>query len=157
MTAGVAERPYLGSAFARVQASGRVRLPDLARRVLERHPSTLFVGLHPTAPCLIVFDGRFQQQLREDIDAVDPHERDARLARLRRVFASGEETGWPCDHLRLPDLARRTVGIGAEALFVGIGGAMELWAPEAARASGDEVLGALAAAGVGARRRETDA
>lgn len=144
MAASVADRPYLGSAIARVQPSGRVRLPELARRVLERHPSTLFVGLHPTAPCLIAFDGRFQQQLREDIDAADPHERDARLARLRRVFATGEETGWPSDHLRLPEFARRTVGIGAEALFVGIGGAMELWAPEAARDSGDEVLREIA-------------
>lgn len=145
MAASVADRPYLGSAIARVQPSGRVRLPDLARRVLERHPSTLFVGLHPTAPCLIAFDSRFQQQLREGIDAADPDERDARLARLRRVFATGEETGWPCDHLRLPEFARRKVGIGAEALFVGVGGAMELWAPDAARDCGDEVLRELAA------------
>ena len=140
---GAAERPYAGHALFRVQTSGKVRLPDFARRVLERHPSTIFIGLHPALPCLLAFDARYQQRLTEEIggNAVG----DERQARMRRVFGTTQEMGWPCDHLRLPDLARRKAMISGRALFVGIGAAMEIWDPQLAAGSGDEVLEELAA------------
>lgn len=141
---GAAERPYAGHALIRVLPNGKVRLPDFARFVLERHPSTILVGLHPALPCLIAFDLRHQQRLSEEI--AESAAGDDRQARMRRVFGTTQEMGWPCDHLRLPDLARRKAMIGAAALFVGIGHAMEIWDPELATRSGDEVLEELAAA-----------
>lgn len=143
MTGGAAERPYAGNALIRVQPNGKARLPDFARRVLERHPSTLFVGLHPVAPCLIAFDSRYQHRLSEEIR--EAAQGDDRQARMRRVFGTIQEIGWPCDHVRLPDLARRKALIGAVALFVGVGGAIEIWDPQLAGKSGDEVLEELAA------------
>jgi len=140
---GAAERPYAGHALIRVQPSGKVRLPDFARRVLERHPSTVFVGLHPDLPCLLAFDARYQQRLGEELGSAPAG--DERQARMRRLFGTTQEMGWPCDHLRLPDLGRRKAMIGAVALFVGIGGAMEIWDPQLAARSGDEVLEELAA------------
>jgi len=139
---GAAERPYAGHALIRVQPNGKVRLPDFARRVLERHPSTIFVALHPALPCLIAYDSRYHAQLIEEIG--EGQEAEERRARLRRVFATTQEVGWPCDHVRLPDLARRKAAIGAQALFVGVGGAIEIWDPQSAAQAGDEVLEELA-------------
>jgi DNA-binding transcriptional regulator/RsmH inhibitor MraZ len=144
---GAAERPYAGNALIKVPPNGKVRLPDFARRVLERHPSTIFIGLHPVAPCLLAFDSRYQEQLAQDIR--QGCEADDRQARMRRVFGTTQEIGWPCDHVRLPDLARRKALIGAQALFVGVGGAIEIWDPQAAGNSGDEVLEELAALHLG--------
>lgn len=136
-----AERPYAGNALVRVQPSGKVRLPDFARIVLERHPSTIFIGLHPVSPCLLAFDARYQADLAAEVAAsgID------RQARMRRLFGTTQETGWPCDQVRLPELARRKAAIGTRALFVGIGRAVEIWDPEIAGRSGDEVLEELAA------------
>jgi DNA-binding transcriptional regulator/RsmH inhibitor MraZ len=139
----VAERPYVGNSLMRVQGNGRVRLPDFARRVLERHPSTIFIGLHPVAPCLLAFDSRYQDRLGEEIS--EGVELDERQARMRRLFGTTQEIGWPCDHVRLPDHARRKAGISASAMFVGIGGAIEIWDPQVAGQFGDEMLGELAA------------
>lgn len=140
---GAADRPYAGYALIRVLPNGKVRLPDFARRVLERHPSTIFIGLHPALPCLIAFDARYQQRLSDEIGGETAGEE--RQARMRRVFGTTQEMGWPCDHLRLPDLARRKAMISARALFVGIGAAMEIWDPQLAAESGDDVLEELAA------------
>ncbi len=140
---GAAERPYAGHALIRVQPNGKVRLPNFARHVLERHPSTLFVGLHPALPCLLAFDSRYQRRLGEETG--DPLAGGERETRMRRLFGTTQEIGWPCDHLRLPELGRRKAMIGAAALFVGVGAAMEIWDPQLAARSGDEVLEELAA------------
>jgi MraZ protein len=139
---GAAERPYAGHQLTRVQPGGKVRLPDFARRVLERHPSAIFIGLHPSLPCLIAFDSRYQPRLHEEIGEEGSGEE--RRARMRRLFGTAQEIGWPCDHVRLPELARRKAAIGARALFVGVGDAIEIWDPELAARSGDEVLEELA-------------
>ena len=143
MTSGAGHRPYAGNAMVRVNVGGRARLPDFARRVLERHPSTIFVGLHPVAPCLLAFDSHYHEQLTDELRQAAAGEE--RQARMRRVFSTTAEIGWPCVHIQLPDLARRKALIGGQALFVGIGGAIEIWDPEIAARSGDEVLGELAA------------
>ena len=145
MTSGASDKPYAGTALARVNAGGRVRLPDFVRRVLERHPSSIFVGLHPEAPCLLAFDTRYRDRLHDELHEGTAAAGEERRARLRRVFGTSQEIGWPCDHIRLPDVARRKAMIGAQALFIGIGGALEIWDPGTAAASGDEILEELAA------------
>ena len=143
MASGATERPYAGTALVRVNAGGRARLPDFARRVLERHPSTIFVGLHPVLPCLLAFDNRYHEQLSDELWRAAAGEE--RQSRVRRIFSTMVEIGWPCMHIHLPELARRKASIAGRALFVGIGGAIEIWDPEIAARSGDEVLGDLAA------------
>jgi MraZ protein len=151
MTIEAAEKPFVGNALARVHSSGRVRLPEFARRVLDRHPSSIFVGLHPDAPCLIAFDSRYAARLGERLEQAAENRREEaaelsqRNNRMRRLFGTTEETGWPCDRINLPEHARRRAGIDREVLFVGVGGAMEIWDPQAAAQSGDEMLEALAA------------
>ena len=142
MTSLVGDRPYAGTALVRVNPGGRARLPEFARRVLERHPSTIFVGLHPVAPCLLAFDSRYQDQLTEELRQAAAGEE--RQARMRRVFSTTAEIGWPCVHIMLPGLARRKALIGDQALFVGVGGAIEIWDPDVAARSDDEVLVELA-------------
>lgn len=151
--ADVAERPYAGHALSRVATSGKVKLPEFARRVLERHPAAIFIGLHPALPCLLAFDARHQQMLEGH--GADPMAEDERRARLRRLFGTMLEIGWPCDNVRLPELARRKAGIGDKALFVGIGDAIEIWDPALAAASDDEILADLAATAL-ERTRSSD-
>lgn len=142
------EQSYVGHALVRAGRGGRVRLPEFVRRVLDRRPSPLFIGLHPRAPCLIAYDRRQIEALSSalalrDLAADVPD--DDQHALSRRLFGTSEEIGWPCETVRLPDFIRRRVGIADAVLFIGTGTAVEIWAPDAAAGSGDEVLQDIAA------------
>lgn len=147
MSSDVITLPYAGYCMVDVRAGGKVRLPDFVRRVLDRSPSRIFIGLHETEPCLSGYDMRWQEQMRSAFDRRRLHEDQgeghACFGLMRRVFGSVEEAGWPCDTIRLPELARHIVGIEDRALFVGTGGAFEIWNPERAAASGDPALAAI--------------
>ena len=102
-------------------------------------------------PCLTAYDPGFRRVLLADSERLRLRGEeagggeDAHHQRLRRMFGLSEETAIDAGgRVRLPALMRRLGRIEGLALFVGTGGAFEIWNPELAAASADEGLSALA-------------
>lgn len=135
-----------GSALQRIEAGGRIRLPRFVRQVAERRSDagTLVVGIHESDRCLTGYDPGFRQLLFADSERLRLRD-EPQHGRLRRAFGLTEELAIDrSGRIALPPMLRALGGIGALALFVGTGGAFEIWDPEAAVASGDAALAELA-------------
>ena len=119
-----------GNALAPVSAAGRVRLPPFVRDTLARRSLSrrLVFGAHERASCLSAYDPAYRAALRD---------RDG----SRRVFGFAEEAEFDQNgSVTLPPIMRWKGRIGALALFVGTGGAFEVWNPELALEAGDPEL-----------------
>lgn len=139
-----------GSALAPVDGEGRVRLPRFVRETIGRRSDdrTLVVGPHETDPCLTGYDRPYRRvifadaerlRLRKDLAASES----PRPA--RRAFGLTEEAAFAEDGVvTMPAMARHFGRIEAHALFVGTGGAFEIWNPHLAAESDDPDLSALA-------------
>jgi len=139
-----------GSALAPVDSEGRVRLPLFVRETAGRRSEdrTLVLGPHEADPCLSGYDRTYRRflfadterlRLREDAPALDAPRR------ARRAFGLTEEAAYREDGLfTLPPMVSRFGRIEGLALFVGTGGAFEIWNPEIAAQSDDADLSALA-------------
>ena len=143
-----------GSALAAVDGDGRVRLPRFVREVAGRRSDdrTLVLGLHESDPCLTGYDRPYRRVVHADAErmrlreeapeagSAAPHHR-----RARRAFGLTEEAGYGDDgRIMLPPMVRRIGRIEGLALFVGTGGAFEIWNPHLAADSGDPALAELA-------------
>ena len=145
---------FSGSALAKVGADGAVRLPSFVLAVLARRGAEgqLLFGAHESAPCLTAFDSARLADIACDLDRRRLRDEDhgdedgaTHAARARRAFGLSEAAPIGADgRVALPPLLRRRGGIGARALFVGIGAEVEIWDAEAARAADDPALRALA-------------
>jgi MraZ protein len=123
-----------GSALATVDAAGRVRLPRFVRETLGRRSEgrRLVFGAHEEAPCL---------------SAYDPGYRSALIGRdgSRRIFGFAEEAEYDASgRVTLPPIMRWKGRIESAVLFVGTGGAFELWNPQLALAADDPDLREMA-------------
>jgi MraZ protein len=135
-----------GSALQRIEAGGKIKLPRFVRQVAERRSDAgaLVIGIHESDRCLTGYDPAFRQLLFADAERLRLRD-EPQHARLRRAFGLTEEL--PIDRagrIALPPMLRALGGIGDVALFVGTGGAFEIWDPETAAASGDPTLAELA-------------
>ncbi len=135
-----------GSALEPVDSGGRVRLPRFVTETAGRRGDAglLVIGLHESESCLTGYDPGFRRLLFADSErqrlggAAQP-------ARLRRAFGLTEEAAIDAGgRVALPEMLRRLGRIESSALFVGTGGAFEIWDPETAAASGDPALAELA-------------
>jgi len=139
-----------GSALAAVADDGAIRLPRFVREVAQKRSEdrTIVLGPHESDPCLTGYDTPYRRflfadserlRLREDgVPSESPR-------RVRRAFGLTEETEYGADGLTiLPPMVRRLGRIEALALFVGTGGAFEIWNPFLAADSGDPGLAELA-------------
>lgn len=145
------EHFFGGSALKPVGSDGRVQLPRFVRTVAERRAGDgpLVIGMHDSDPCLTAYDRGFRKalfadseriRLREDDAAGESHHR-----RARRAFGLTEEAEVDAaGRVVLPALMRRLGRIEGLALFVGTGGAVEIWNPQLAAGSGDPALSELA-------------
>jgi transcriptional regulator MraZ len=134
-----------GSALQKVEAGGRVRLPRFVREVarLRSDGGTLVIGVHESDNCLSGYDPAFRRLLFADSERRRLSD-ESQHGRLRRVFGLTEEARIDgSGRVALPPMLRRLAGIGDRALFVGTGGAFEIWDPDAALASGDAALAEL--------------
>jgi DNA-binding transcriptional regulator/RsmH inhibitor MraZ len=140
----------LGNAFCTVTGKGKLVLPARLRTVLTARASggTVIVARHPVDPCLRLHDHDFAERIddrlraREDM-ASDPFGADS--ANRRRLLAFAEEEALGVDGgLTLSPMMRAQGRIGDHVMLVCTGDTVEVWNPAVARATGDELLVALA-------------
>ncbi|MBV8688367.1 MAG: hypothetical protein JO238_16985 [Alphaproteobacteria bacterium] len=123
-----------GNAIGAVGAGGQLRLPPFARETLARRSDgrRIVFGAHATDPCLIAYDPGWRAALAG---------RDGG----RRLFGFAEEAEFDRGgRVSLPPMMRWKGRIADLALFVGTGGAFEIWNPEIALEAGDPDLREMA-------------
>jgi MraZ protein len=147
------EHYFSGSALGVVDRHGRVTLPSFIKAVLARRSgaNTLLLGRHEADACLIGYDRGYvphlaaeleRRRLRDEAEGNDPAEHHART---RRLFGlASEVTVDSRGGVLLPQLERRRLGIGGQALFVGTGASFELWSIERATSGEDGAVAELA-------------
>lgn len=147
------EHLYGGSALASVDGRGRVRLPRFVRETAERRSDSgfLVLGPHESDSCLTGYDPGYRRMLFADSERLRLRDESAGAGaashhgRTRRAFGLTEQAEIDGDgRIALPAMVRRLARIEGQALFVGTGGAFEIWNPELAAASGDPALTELA-------------
>jgi MraZ protein len=145
---------FQGSALNAVDAKGRLSVPAFVRSVIERRSDAraIVVGAHEIAPCLTAYGRSYARNLYEDMERrrlVD-EQKDGALedhyARARRRFGMTEDVPYdPSGRIVLPPMMRRKGRIDDLALFVGVGGTVEIWNPRLALDQGDKDLKEIAA------------
>lgn len=145
--------PFSGSALVAVDNDGRLRLPASIRNVIERRGdgTTLLVGLHEAYPCLTAYDQGHarhvhaeseRRRLRDEADGSPLQEH---YTRVHRAFGIVEEAAFDdMGEFLLPPMMRRLGRIEDLVLFVGGGGSFEMWNPQLAVESDDDLLRELA-------------
>jgi DNA-binding transcriptional regulator/RsmH inhibitor MraZ len=142
---------YGGSALAAVDGRGRVRLPGFVREVAARRTDAqiVVVGAHESDPCLIGYDPTYRRALFEDWERSRLRDESGSSAahhgRGRRAFGLTEQAAIDrAGRIALPPMMLRLGRIEDSALFVGTGGAFEIWNPRLAAESDDFALAELA-------------
>jgi MraZ protein len=105
------------------------------------------IGVHETDHCLRAYDRGYVRILHAHHERCRSAESssEAHHARARRIFGFTEEVSYGRDgKITLPPLMRRKGKIEDLALFVGAGGAFEIWNPQLALEAGDVSLRELA-------------
>lgn len=145
---------FRGNALNAVDAKGRLSVPAFVRSVVERRASdrSLIIGAHDVSPCLTAYGLAYAQGLHEEMErrrlaeeargaALDDH-----YARARRVFGMAEGVTYDTSgRIILPPMLRRRGEIEDLALFVGIGGIVEIWNPRLALTRGSPEVQEIAA------------
>ena len=143
-----------GSALNAVDAKGRLSVPAFVRSVAERRSDAkaIVIGAHEIAPCLTAYGRGYARALYSEMErrrlveeekgaAAEEH-----YARARRAFGMTEDVPYDTSgRIVLPPMMRRKGGIEDLALFVGVGGTVEIWNPRMALADGDKDLKEIAA------------
>ena len=145
---------FQGSALNAVDAKGRLSVPAFVRSVIERRSDAraIIVGAHEVSPCLTGYSRAHSQELYAELErrrlageekgaAVEEH-----YARARRLFGMTEDVPYDSSgRIILPPMMRRKGKIEDLALFVGVGGVVEIWNPRIALQEGDRDLKEIAA------------
>jgi len=145
---------FQGSALNAVDAKGRLSVPAFVRSVVERRSDAkaIVIGAHEIAPCLNAYGRSYARNLYQEMErrrlveeekggSLDDH-----YARARRLFGMTEDVPYDTSgRIVLPPMMRRKGGIEDFALFVGVGGTVEIWNPRTALAEGDRDLKEIAA------------
>ena len=145
---------FQGSALNAVDAKGRLSVPAFVRSVIERRSDAraIVIGAHEVSPCLTaygrgyarnLFDEMERRRLTEEATGAGVEEH---YSRARRLFGMTEDVPYDSSgRIVLPPMMRRKGRIEDLALFVGIGGVVEIWNPRIALAEGDRDLKEIAA------------
>jgi MraZ protein len=145
---------FQGSALNAVDAKGRLSVPAFVRNVIERGSDAraIVIGAHEVSPCLAAYGRNYSRNLYADLERrrLSGEDRGGTLeehyARARRLFGMTEDTTYDSSgRIVLPPMMRRKGRIEDLALFVGVGGTVEIWNPRIALAEGDADLREIAA------------
>jgi MraZ protein len=123
-----------GNAIGAVTAAGRLRLPSFILETLVRRSEgrRIVFGAHESEPCLSAYDPGWRAALAQREDR-------------RRLLGFAEEAEFDSGgRVTLPAMMRWKGRIGSLALFVGTGGAFEIWNPDIAREAGGPDLREMA-------------
>jgi len=123
-----------GNAIGAVTAAGRLRLPSFILETLVRRSGgrRIVFGAHESEPCLSAYDPGWRSALAQREDR-------------RRLLGFAEEAEFDArGAVTLPAMMRWKGRIGSLALFVGTGGAFEIWNPELAVEAGGPDLREMA-------------
>ena len=145
---------FQGSALNAVDAKGRLSVPAFVRNVIERSSDerAIVIGAHEVSPCLTAYGRNYARNLWSDMErrrladegrgtGLEDH-----YARARRMFGMTEDVPYDTSgRIILPPMMRRKGRIEELALFVGVGGIVEIWNPRVALAEGDRDLREIAA------------
>lgn len=145
---------FQGSALNAVDAKGRLSVPAFVRAVIERRSEAraIVVGAHEVSPCLTAYGRGYARKLYEDMERRRLADEDKgggledHYARARRMFGMTEDVPYDTSgRIILPPMMRRKGQIEDLALFVGVGGVVEIWNPRLALEQGDRDLKDIAA------------
>jgi len=145
---------FQGSALNAVDAKGRLSVPAFVRAVIERRSEAraIVVGAHEVSPCLTAYGRGYARKLYEDMERRRLADEDKgggledHYARARRMFGMTEDVPYDTSgRIILPPMMRRKGQIEDLALFVGVGGVVEIWNPRLALDQGDRDLKDIAA------------
>ena len=135
-----------GNALVPVDAAGRVGLPSFVRDTLVRRSESrrLVFGAHERDSCLSAYDPAYRAFLFDRNGS-------------RLVFGFAEEAEFDArGRVVLPPIMRWKARIATLALFVGTGGAFEIWNPELALEADDPELRQMAEYRLNVSRRERE-
>ena len=153
-TGAVEEDLFQGSALNAVDAKGRLSVPAFVRSTIERRSDAraIVIGAHEVAPCLTAYGRGYARYLFSEMERRRLAEEDRggtlqdHYARARRAFGMTEDVPYDTSgRIVLPPMMRRKGRIEDLALFVGVGGIVEIWNPRVALAEGDRDLKEIAA------------
>ena len=132
-------RRFRGESYHKVDSKGRVSIPALFRRVLERSDPNYTEGLNPE---LVIVYGDHRRNYLECYTISAIEEGDAKIdslprgsmerRMLQRLFHGQsfptivDDTG----RLVLPVKLRRKIDLDAEAFFIAAGDTFQIWKPE---------------------------
>jgi len=136
-----------GNALVPVDAAGRVGLPPFIRDTLVRRSESRRVvfGAHERDTCVSAYNPAYRAFLFDRNGS-------------RLVFGFAEEAEFDArGRIVLPAMMRWKARIGALALFVGTGGAFEIWNPELALEAGDPELRQMAEYRLNQQERKEEA
>ena len=140
---------FIGSSICNISARGDICLPSAFHLVVRvRQSHRLYVALHPTAPCLIVFDqstAADQHRRLTDDSVVPANDHDDHEDSLRRAFGYAAATR--VDNRGRVSIARwlqERPGERSRALAVGKGDHFELWNLDSVLNHGPDMLAILA-------------
>ncbi|MEA3050268.1 MAG: transcriptional regulator MraZ [Sphingomonadales bacterium] len=145
---------FQGSALNAVDAKGRLSVPAFVRSVIERRSDAraIVIGAHEVSPCLTAYGRGYARNLYEEMERRRLAEEgrggtlEEHYARARRAFGMTEAVPYDTSgRIVLPPMMRRKGGIDELALFVGVGGTVEIWNPRTALKEGDRDLKEIAA------------
>jgi MraZ protein len=145
---------FQGSALNAVDAKGRLSVPAFVRGVIERRSDAraVVIGAHEVSPCLTAYGRNYARNLYQEMERrrLAEEEKGAGVeehyARARRLFGMTEDVPYDSSgRIILPPMMRRKGQIEDLALFVGVGGIVEIWNPRIALAEGDRDLREIAA------------
>jgi len=123
-----------GNAIGAVTAAGRLRLPSFILETLIRRSGgrRIVFGAHESEPCLSAYDPSWRAALAQREDR-------------RRLLGFAEEAEFDSmGRVTLPAMMRWKGRIEGLALFVGTGGAFEIWNPDLAIEAGGPDLREMA-------------
>jgi MraZ protein len=145
---------FQGSALNAVDAKGRLSVPAFVRNVIERRSDAraIVIGAHEVSPCLTAYGRNHARSLYSEMERRRLREEERggtvedHYARARRIFGMTEDVPYDTSgRIILPPMMRRKGAIEDLALFVGVGGIVEIWNPRIALEQGDRDLKEIAA------------
>ena len=128
---GILEKPYFrGRSVHRLDAKGRLRIPNKFREVLQNHFKDALI-ITVMDKCLVAYPPEAWEEIEakvQDFSQVQPHQRDF----MRHFVSSAEECEFDNQgRILIPPVLREAAGLEQEVLLAGMLKSFEIWSKTA--------------------------